>query len=96
MSTTVGIGTDATMAESLEEQRWLAVARRESERSFVYAVSTTGIYCRPGCPARTPLRVNVRYFVTPAEARAAGFRSCKRCHPDVQVALSASSSEPIK
>ena len=48
---------------------------------FVLAVVTTGIYCRPSCPARTPLRHNCRFFATPAAAVAAGFRSCKRCRP---------------
>lgn len=46
---------------------------------WVYAVQTTGIYCRPGCRARLPLRRNVRFFAGPAEAEAAGFRACKRC-----------------
>jgi AraC family transcriptional regulator, regulatory protein of adaptative response / DNA-3-methyladenine glycosylase II len=45
-------------------------------------VSTTGIYCRPGCPARTPKRENVRLFASAAAAQAAGFRACKRCRPD--------------
>jgi AraC family transcriptional regulator, regulatory protein of adaptative response / DNA-3-methyladenine glycosylase II len=45
-------------------------------------VKTTGIYCRPSCPARTPKRENVRFFATAAAAQAAGFRACKRCRPD--------------
>ncbi len=45
-------------------------------------VKTTGIYCRPSCPARTPKRENVRFFPTAAAAQAAGFRACKRCRPD--------------
>lgn len=45
-------------------------------------VSSTGIYCRPSCPARTPKRENVRFFVSAAAAQAAGFRACKRCRPD--------------
>jgi AraC family transcriptional regulator of adaptative response / DNA-3-methyladenine glycosylase II len=45
-------------------------------------VTTTGIYCRPSCPARTPKRQNVRFFATAAAAQAAGFRACKRCRPD--------------
>jgi AraC family transcriptional regulator, regulatory protein of adaptative response / DNA-3-methyladenine glycosylase II len=45
-------------------------------------VRTTGIYCRPSCPARTPKRENVRFFATAAAAQAAGFRACKRCRPD--------------
>jgi len=45
------------------------------------AVRTTGIYCRPGCPARTPKRENVRFFATPTSAERSGFRACKRCNP---------------
>jgi AraC family transcriptional regulator of adaptative response / DNA-3-methyladenine glycosylase II len=45
-------------------------------------VKTTGIYCRPSCPARTPKRENVRFFATAAAAQSAGFRACKRCRPD--------------
>jgi O-6-methylguanine DNA methyltransferase len=49
---------------------------------FVGAVRTTGIYCRPSCPARKPLPVNVTYLRDAATARAAGYRPCLRCHPD--------------
>ena len=45
-------------------------------------MKTTGIYCRPSCPARTPKRENVRFFATAAAAQGAGFRACKRCRPD--------------
>src|SRR3954467_5827480 len=45
-------------------------------------VTTTGIYCRPSCPARTPKRENVRFYPSAAAAQAAGFRACKRCRPD--------------
>src|SRR5271165_4047020 len=45
-------------------------------------VKTTGIYCRPSCPARTPKRENVRFFASAASAQSAGFRACKRCRPD--------------
>ena len=48
---------------------------------FVYAVVTTGIYCRPSCPTPTPLRRNVRFFSGTAAAEAAGFCACKRCRP---------------
>ena len=51
---------------------------------FVVAVCTTGIYCRPSCPARKPKRENVVFFRLPELARQAGFRPCKRCHPDEQ------------
>jgi AraC family transcriptional regulator, regulatory protein of adaptative response / DNA-3-methyladenine glycosylase II len=49
---------------------------------FYVGVVTTGVYCRPSCRVRKPLRQNVRFFATTAEARAAGLRPCRRCHPD--------------
>lgn len=55
---------------------------RTADGAFIVAVKTTGIYCRPVCPSRTPKRQNVMFFKLPEEARAAGFRACKRCHPD--------------
>lgn len=55
---------------------------RSLDGRFVGAVKTTGIYCKPSCPARRPLRENVEFFATPAEACAAGYRACKRCLPD--------------
>ena len=62
---------------------WQAVVQRRaaSDGLFVTAVRSTKIYCRPSCPARTPRRENVRFFATPAQAEAAGFRACKRCRP---------------
>lgn len=67
-----------------DERRWAAVLARDStaDGSFVLAVTTTGIYCRPTCPARKPLRKNVRFYATCAEAEKAGFRPCKRCKPN--------------
>lgn len=55
---------------------------RRFDGRFVTAVLTTGIYCRPGCPARTPARRNVRFFACPAAAESAGFRPCLRCRPE--------------
>ncbi len=49
---------------------------------FVTAVTSTGIYCRPSCPALTPQRRNVRFYPTAAAAQRGGFRACKRCRPD--------------
>jgi AraC family transcriptional regulator of adaptative response/methylated-DNA-[protein]-cysteine methyltransferase len=65
------------------ESAWSAVLERDVERdgSFVYAVCSTKIYCRPSCPARRPLRENVSFFSAAREAEAAGFRPCRRCHP---------------
>lgn len=48
---------------------------------FVYAVRSTGVYCRPSCPARRPLRRNVEFFEGPAQAEGAGYRACRRCDP---------------
>src|SRR3989442_800617 len=60
------------------------VLRRDSacDEDFYYSVRSTGVYCRPSCGARTALRENVRFHETTADARAAGFRPCKRCRPD--------------
>jgi class 3 adenylate cyclase len=64
--------------------RWEAVQRRDprADGIFTYAVSTTGIYCRPVCPSRRPRRDHVAFFAQPDAARAQGYRACKRCHPD--------------
>jgi AraC family transcriptional regulator of adaptative response/methylated-DNA-[protein]-cysteine methyltransferase len=64
--------------------QWTAIVNRDAhaDAHFIYAVRTTGIYCRPSCPSRRPDRRNVVFFDTPAEARAGGFRACKRCRPD--------------
>jgi AraC family transcriptional regulator, regulatory protein of adaptative response / DNA-3-methyladenine glycosylase II len=61
-----------------------AVSARDSrfDGMFITGVTSTGIYCRPSCPAITPKRSNVRFFPTAAAAQAAGFRACKRCRPD--------------
>ena len=66
---------------SSDDQLWHTVAARQPG-GFVYAVTTMGIYCRPGCPSPRPLRRNVRFFPGTAEAREAGFRPCRRCAPD--------------
>ena len=63
-----------------DEQKWDRVVRREPG-DFLYAVTTMGIYCRPGCPSPAPLRKNVRFFHSAGEAEAAGFRACRRCDP---------------
>lgn len=65
--------------------RWAAVSRRDKQAdgAFFYAVRTTGIFCRPGCASRLPLRRNVRFFDTVQAATADGFRPCKRCRPNL-------------
>jgi AraC family transcriptional regulator of adaptative response / DNA-3-methyladenine glycosylase II len=66
------------------DRTWIAVEGEDPRLDgWVFVgVKTTGIYCRPSCPARTPKRENVRFFATAAAAQAAGFRACKRCRPD--------------
>ena len=72
-----------TTKQTPYDHRLRAVLDRDASASgFVYAVRTTGIYCRPGCPSRSPNPENVRFFDTPAQAEQAGFRPCKRCRPD--------------
>ncbi|KAL4883287.1 metal binding domain of Ada-domain-containing protein [Aspergillus karnatakaensis] len=63
--------------------RWQAVVNRDpTATSFVYAVLTTKIYCRPSCAARLARRANIDFYDTPSEAERAGFRACKRCKPE--------------
>lgn len=71
-------------ASDESEQMWQAVRARDasSDGAFVYAVRTTGIYCRPSCPSRQAKRENVSFFPSPLAAEAEGFRACKRCRPD--------------
>lgn len=73
--------TDASLDD---DTAWTAFAARDraADGRFVVAVRTTGIYCKPSCPARHPRRENVVFLRDPAAARAAGFRACKRCLPD--------------
>ncbi|WP_416900315.1 MAG: bifunctional DNA-binding transcriptional regulator/O6-methylguanine-DNA methyltransferase Ada [Minwuia sp.] len=69
-----------------EHRYWTAVETRDAnyDGHFVLGVKTTGIYCRPSCPARTPKRQNIVFYDVPAAAEAAGYRPCKRCHPQHQ------------
>ena len=75
---------------TIDDPRWaMVVARdRSADGQFCYSVRTTGIYCRPSCPARRPHPDNVRFHDSPAAAVAAGFRPCRRCRPDEQPATS--------
>src|SRR5947207_8659814 len=65
------------------DNRWQAVLARDASQdgTFVFAVSSTGVYCRPSCPSRRPRRENVTFFNKPDEAEKAGFRACLRCRP---------------
>jgi AraC family transcriptional regulator of adaptative response/methylated-DNA-[protein]-cysteine methyltransferase len=65
------------------DPRWDAVLARNAgfDGKFVYAVKTTGVYCRPNCPSRRAKPENVAFYATGGEAAHAGFRACKRCRP---------------
>jgi AraC family transcriptional regulator of adaptative response/methylated-DNA-[protein]-cysteine methyltransferase len=67
-----------------DDSRWRAVVSRERQADglFVYAVSSTGIYCRPSCASRRPRRDRIAFFDSPADAARGGYRACRRCHPD--------------
>src|SRR5947209_2387631 len=68
---------------STDDARWQAVLRRDRQADgmFVFGVVSTGVYCRPSCPARRPLRKNVKFFSTCNDAEKAGLRACLRCKP---------------
>lgn len=72
------------MAYMTSDARWEAVTTRDraADGSFVYAVASTRIYCRPSCPSRKPRRDRTTFFATPAQAQGAGYRECRRCRPD--------------
>lgn len=72
----------ATTALS-DDARWDAVMRRDRalDGQFVYAVTSTGVFCRPSCPSRRPRPDRVRFFDTTTAAERAGYRACRRCHP---------------
>jgi AraC family transcriptional regulator, regulatory protein of adaptative response / methylated-DNA-[protein]-cysteine methyltransferase len=83
-----GRGTMSVMQTQIEslstdDARYEAVRRKDAraDGQFFYAVVTTGVYCRPSCPARLALRGNVQFHRTPEEAERAGFRPCQRCRP---------------
>lgn len=76
---------DASIVEFLTDiQRWEALVQRDPQANdtFLYAVKTTGVYCRPGCSSRLPNQKNVAFFETCVDAEQAGFRPCKRCQPN--------------
>src|SRR5277367_4787380 len=105
--------TNRNTAESIptrtEERYWQAATARDrrADGTFVLAVRSTRIYCRPSCPARRPLRRNVIFFRTQQEAETQGFRACLRCRPnelaaavalvqDATKLLAASSEDPVR
>ena len=75
---------DTARAPARDEERWQAVKRRDLafDGTFLFAVRTTGVYCRPSCASRPAKRENVSFFSTTAKAEKAGYRACKRCRPD--------------
>jgi AraC family transcriptional regulator of adaptative response/methylated-DNA-[protein]-cysteine methyltransferase len=78
-----GQAQDRLQRGALQEQWWDAVVARDASRDgqFCFAVASTGVYCRPSCPARRPRRENVSFFRSPEEAERAGYRACLRCKP---------------
>ncbi len=87
--TTPTVETTKTETTTLtDDERWAAVVARDSryDGRFVVAVRSTGIYCKPSCASRRPLRENVRFFAAPAEAAASGFRPGLRCEPEKETA----------
>jgi len=81
MNTAFSQATPATFAN--DDDRWTAVLKRDmsADGAFFYGVRTTGVFCRPSCASRLPRRENVDFFTSTDEARAAGYRECKRCQP---------------
>jgi AraC family transcriptional regulator of adaptative response/methylated-DNA-[protein]-cysteine methyltransferase len=66
-----------------DDSRWQAIVNKDekADGQFWFSVKTTGVYCRPSCPSRPPLRENVTFHRTPEDAEKAGFRACRRCDP---------------
>lgn len=83
MNAILNVGSEINMAPAPHNKWWEAVVARDANQDgdFFFAVSTTGVYCRPSCPAKRPRRENVRFFRHPEEAEKAGYRACLRCKP---------------
>ncbi len=78
-----------------DDPRWRRILERRADPSFVFAVRTTGVFCRPSCGARHPRPENVRFFSTAGAARQAGFRPCRRCRPEDGAEPSVAGAERI-
>ena len=80
---TMAIEQPTTSVQLSDDDAWHAVETRDEQYDgqFVYAVKTTGVYCRPSCTSRRALRANVTFFTEPDDAERAGFRACLRCEP---------------
>ena len=76
--------TIQTFTSETDKVRWNAVCERDAQfdGEFVFAVRTTGIFCRPSCPSRRAKRENVAFFESNSEAESAGYRACLRCRPN--------------
>jgi AraC family transcriptional regulator, regulatory protein of adaptative response / methylated-DNA-[protein]-cysteine methyltransferase len=83
MSSPQPSATTESLTGAADERRWNAVLARDAahDGEFVFAVSSTGVYCRPSCAARRPRRENVQFFPAPEQAEQAGYRACLRCRP---------------
>ena len=86
------------MTQLIEEIFWQAVLDRDSsfDGKIFYGVHSTKIYCRPICPSRRPNRSQVSFYRSPQSAEAAGFRPCKRCHPQTAIAPNSTKDKVIK
>jgi AraC family transcriptional regulator of adaptative response/methylated-DNA-[protein]-cysteine methyltransferase len=80
-TTMVSVNKKARIERNGTEEAWAQVMARDARAQFFYGVTSTGVFCRPDCGSRRPLRANVRFFDSADEAQAAGFRPCKRCAP---------------
>src|SRR5690348_13709602 len=82
----------------MSEMQWQRVLARDArfDGAFVYAVQSTGIYCRPSCPSRRPSRVHVQFFQSPDVAERAGFRACRRCEPRNSGAVDRTVAEVVR
>ena len=77
------ISSQTSTSDRIDGKRWQAVLDRDTslDGTFVFGVSSTGVFCRPSCPAKRPRRRNVSFFSNPVEAEQAGYRACLRCRP---------------
>ena len=80
----MGRGADYSFGDLAEDDMYAVLEARDESFAGVFfvGVTSTGIYCRPGCRAKVPMRKNCRFFATAEECEAAGFRACKLCHPE--------------
>ncbi|UTF61603.1 bifunctional DNA-binding transcriptional regulator/O6-methylguanine-DNA methyltransferase Ada [Gilvimarinus sp. DA14] len=96
----ISVCTRAPLTAPVNEQdlRWRALCQRDpaADGQFLYGVVTTGIYCRPSCPARKPLAKNVRFYADSVQAEADGLRPCRRCQPHALTSLNGSLARAVR